>query len=45
MEGEIGTGKSSTCNALMYLQCLKLGIKIGKEMTFKYGRQTGRVTS
>ena len=44
MEGEIGTGKSTTCTTLMYLYCKPLGID-HRQKQFKFGRQTERVTT
>lgn len=44
MEGEIGSGKSTTNTTLMYLYCKENGLDY-KDKTFKYGRQIGRVTT
>ena len=44
VEGEIGTGKSTTCCTLSYLYCTSLNIDY-KDKQFKHGRQTERVTT
>ena len=44
MEGEIGSGKSTTNTTLMYLYCTKNKLDY-KDKVFKYGRQIARVTT
>lgn len=44
MEGEIGVGKSSTNNQIIYLYCSKNGYD-HKDISFKFGRQCERVTT
>ena len=43
MEGEIGVGKSSTNNQIIYLYCQKNGLDHTKN-SFRFGRQVERVT-
>ena len=43
MEGEIGVGKSSTNNQIMYMYCQQRGIDHTKT-SFRFGRQVERVT-
>jgi putative ribosome biogenesis GTPase RsgA len=45
IEGEIGNGKSTTGNSLMYAHCLDKEIEYDPKSSFKYGRQVMRVTS
>ena len=45
IEGEIGSGKSTTASHIMYAHCQDKGIEDHKPYMFKYGRQCERVTT